>query len=131
MLLSNRQKTINLTSITPGGYALPETAQGRAIWRSIFKAGPTHEEVVFRPVSPAFKLLDASKKRALPAPTRWKKADLSGAGFSPYEGTMAPGTYWMPLKADGKTLIAQMQEEFAQMVKKLPSNRIPKSTAKS
>ena len=113
-------KDENLSNVTPGGYALPEVAGPRDLAR-IFKAGPTHEKAVFPPGFTGIQIVSRLKKEGFAGADEMEKLVYPAQGFSSYEGTLAPGTYWMPLKADGKTLIAQMQEEFAQMVKKLPT----------
>lgn len=112
-------KDVDLTNVTPGGYALPETAGPRDL-AAIFKAGPTHEKAVFPPGFTGVQIVDRLKREGFEGAEEMEQLLYPVNGFSPYEGTLAPGTYWMPLKANGKTLIAQMQEEFAQMVKKLP-----------
>ena len=112
-------KADDLTKITPGGYALPEKAGPRDL-AAIFKAGPTHEEVVFPPGFTGVQISNRLKQEGFASAESMEALIYPAQGFSPYEGTMAPGTYWMPIKADGKTLLAQMQEGFAQMVKKLP-----------
>ena len=112
-------KDVGLTNVTPGGYALPATAGPRDL-AAIFKSGPTHEKAVFPPGFTGVQIVDRLRKEGFAGAEEMEKLIYPAQGFSPYEGTLAPGTYWMPLKADGKTLIAQMQEEFAQMVKKLP-----------
>jgi len=121
-------KDVNLGSVTPGGYALPEMAGPRDLVR-IFKAGPTHEKAVFPPGFTGLQIVNRLKKEGFSGADEMEKLIYPATGFSPYEGTLAPDTYWFPLKANGKTLIAQMQEEFAQMVKKLPSP-LPKVNGK-
>lgn len=112
-------KAVNLTSVTPGGYLLPEEAGPRDLAK-IFKAGPTHEEVVIPPGFTGVQIVNRLDKEGFASAGEMEKLIYPAQGFSPYEGTLAPATYWLPLKADGKTLLAQMREEFAQMVKKLP-----------
>ena len=112
-------KEIGLTNVTPGGYALPERAGPRDLAR-LFKAGPTHEKAVFPPGFTGLQIAARLQKEGFGGADGMEKLIYPAQGFSPYEGTLAPGTYWMPIRADGKTLIAQMQEEFAPMMKKLP-----------
>ncbi len=112
-------KAVDLSNVIPGGYALPDRAGPRDLAR-IFKAGPTHEEVVIPPGYTGVQIVNRLQKAGFAGAGDMENLIYPAKGFSPYEGTMAPGTYWMPLKADGKTLIAQTQEEFAQMLKKLP-----------
>ena len=112
-------KDDDLTKITPGGYALPEKAGPRDL-AQIFKAGPTHEEVIIPPGFTGVQIANRLQKEGFAGASGLEQLIYPAQGFSPYEGMMAPGTYWMPLKADGKTLITQMQAEFAQMMKKLP-----------
>ena len=112
-------KEVELINITPGGYALPEKAGPRDL-AQIFKAGPTHEKAVFPPGFTGLQIAARLKSEGFGGANEMEKLIYPSQGFSPYEGTLGPGTYWMPIKADGKTLIAQMQEEFAGLVKKLP-----------
>ena len=112
-------KEVGLTNVVPGGYALPDRAGPRDLAR-IFKAGPTHEKAVFPPGFTGLQIVARLKKEGFSGADAMEKLIYPAQGFSPYEGTLAPGTYWMPIRADGKTLIAQMQEEFAQLMKKLP-----------
>ena len=113
-------KEVGLTQVAPGGYALPQRAGPRDL-AQIFKAGPTHEKAVFPPGFTGLQIAARLKSEGFGGATEMEKLIYPAQGFSPYEGTLAPGTYWMPLRADGKTLIAQMQEEFAQLMKKLPA----------
>ncbi len=112
-------KAANLTAVTPGGYALPDRAGPREL-AQIFKAGPTHQEVITPPGFTGVQVVNRLQKEGFAGAGEMEKMIYPAQGFSPYEGTLAPGTYWMPLRANGKTLIAQMQGEFAQIVKKLP-----------
>ncbi len=112
-------KEVELTNVTPGGYALPDKAGPRDL-AQIFKAGPTHEKAVFPPGFTGLQIVARLKSEGFGGADEMEKLIYPAQGFSPYEGTLGPGTYWMPLKADGKTLIAQMQEEFAGLIKKLP-----------
>ena len=121
-------KAVNLSNVTPGGYALPDKAGPRDLAK-IFKAGPTHEEIVIPPGYTGVQIADRLEKEGFAGAVATEKLIYPAKGFSPYEGTMAPGTYWMPLKASGKTLIAQMQEKFAETVKKLPTP-LPKVNGK-
>ena len=113
-------KEVELTNVTPGGYALPEKAGPRDLAR-LFKAGPTHEKAVFPPGFTGLQVVARLKAEGFAGADEMEKLIYPATGFSSYEGTLAPDTYWMPIKANGKTLIAQMQAEFAQMVKKLPT----------
>ena len=112
-------KEVNLTNVTPGGYALPDRAGPREL-AQIFKAGPTDEKAVFPPGFTGLQIAARLKSEGFAGADEMEKLIYPDQGFSPYEGQLAPGTYWMPLKADGKTLIAQMQQGFAEMMKKLP-----------
>ena len=112
-------KEVDLTNVLPGGYALPAVAGPRDLAR-IFKAGPTHEKAVFPPGFTGVQIVDRLRKEGFSGADQMEDLIYPKTGFSPYEGTLAPATYWMPIRADGKTLIAQMQEEFAGLVKKLP-----------
>lgn len=113
-------KKVELSNVVPGGYALPDKAGPREL-AQIFKAGPTHEEVIIPPGFTGVQIVNRLQNEGFAGADEMEKLIYPAKGFSPYEGTMAPGSYWMPLKADGKTLLAQMQEGFAQMVKKLPA----------
>ena len=113
-------KDADLSSVTPGGYALPETAGPRDLAK-IFKAGPTHEEVIIPPGYTGVQIANRLKQKGFAGADSMESLIYPAQGFSRYEGTMGPGTYWMPLKAGGKKLLEQMQEEFAQTVKKLPT----------
>ena len=112
-------KDVGLTNVTPGGYALPEKAGPRDL-AGIFKAGPTHEKVVIPPGFTGVQIVARLKNEGFQGADDMEKLIYPDQGFSSYEGTLGPDTYWMPVGADGKTLIAQMQEEFASMMKKLP-----------
>ena len=117
---SQAAKEIGLTRVAPGGYALPGRAGPRDL-AQIFKAGPTHEKAVFPPGFTGIQIAARLKSEGFGGAGEMEKLIYPAQGFSPYEGTLAPGTYWMPLRAGGKTLIAQMQEEFAQLMQKLPA----------
>lgn len=112
-------KEVNLSTVMPGGYALPDRAGPRDLAK-VFKAGPTHEKAIFPPGFTGLQIVARLKSEGFAGAEGMEKLIYPAQGFSPYEGTLGAGTYWMPVKADGKALIAQMQSEFAQMMKKLP-----------
>lgn len=112
-------KEVNLTTVMPGGYSLPDRAGPRDLAK-IFKAGPTHEKAVFPPGFTGLQIAARLKSEGFAGANEMEKLIYPAQGFSPYEGTLGAGTYWMPVKANGKALIAQMQREFAQVMKKLP-----------
>ena len=113
-------KDADLERVQPGGYELPQSAGPRDLV-ALFKKGPTHEKAVFPPGFTGIQITERLKKEGFPGADELEDLIYPAQGFSPYEGTLAPGTYWMPLNASGKKLIEQMQGEFADMVKKLPS----------
>ena len=112
-------KAVNLNSIQPGGYLLPPIAGPRELAR-VFKAGPTHEKATFPEGFTGIQIAARLKKEGFGGADGVEKLVYPATGFSPYEGTLFPDTYFLPIKADGKTLIAAMRDKFAEVVKTLP-----------
>ena len=82
-------KAVNLSSVIPGGYALPTEAGPRDLAK-IFKAGPTHEEVIIPPGFTGVQIVNRLQQEGFAAAGDMEKLIYPAKGFSPYEGTMAP-----------------------------------------
>lgn len=108
-----------LENVTPGGYLLPATAGPRDL-AQVFKAGPTHEKATFPEGFIGAQIAARLKSEGFRGADEMEKLIYPASGFSPYEGTLFPDTYWLPLRATGKELIAKMQEKYAEEIKKLP-----------
>ena len=122
-------KEIGLDSIAQGGYLLPEIAGPREL-AGVFKAGPTHQKAVFPEGFTGLQIAARLQKEGFAGASALDALIYPPSGFSPYEGTLFPDTYWLPLGASGKVLIAAMQDKFAQVVKKLP-RPLPKVKGKT
>ena len=112
-------KEVKLEAVTPGGYLLPASAGPRELARA-FKAGPTHEKTTFPEGFTGLQIVARLQKEGFAGADGMEKLIYPETGFSPYEGTLFPDTYWLPLRADSKTLIAAMQDKFAEVVQELP-----------
>lgn len=112
-------KAVKLGAITPGGYLLPVIAGPRDLAR-VFKAGPTHQKATFPEGFTGLQIAARLKKQGFAGADQMASLIYPATGYSPYEGTLFPDTYYLPIRADGKTLIAQMQDKFAEVVKTLP-----------
>ena len=114
-------KEAKLNGALPGGYLLPKEAGPRDLAR-VFKAGPTHEKAVFPPGFTGMQIVARLKRAGFGGADQMDKLIYPASGFSPYEGTLGPDTYWMPLRADGKTLIGLMRDDFHKTIETLPKD---------
>ena len=112
-------KEVNLGKVEPGGYLLPKIAGPRDLARA-FRAGPTHEKATFPEGFTGLQIAARLKKEGFGAADQVENLVYPATGDSPYEGTLFPDTYFLPIRANGKTLIAQMQDKFGEVVKTLP-----------
>ena len=121
-------REIGLKTIAPGGYALPKTAGPRDLVK-VFKAGPTHGELTFPEGFTGMQIAARLNRNGFIGAKDFNRLVYPARKFSPFEGTLFPATYELPLRANGKLLVDQMQEGFAKQVKALPKP-LPKVNGK-
>ena len=125
---SEAAREVNLRRIAPGGYVLPKFAGPRDLVR-IFKAGPTHQQVTFPEGFTGWQVAARLKKNGFAGADQLNNLVYPPGKPSPYEGTLFPETYLLPVRADGKTLLANLQKPFSETIEKLSPN-LPKVNGK-
>ena len=112
-------REVGLKEVTPGGYMLPKTAGPRDLAK-VFKAGPTHGQLTFPEGFTGMQIAARLNRNGFVGAKDFNRLVYPARKFSPFEGTLFPSTYELPLRANGKLLVDQMQEGFAKQVKALP-----------
>ena len=110
---------VGLKFAEPGGYKLPATANPRDL-AALFKAGPTHQQVVFPEGFTGIQIAARLKKIGFAGAPELETLLYPAQGYSAYEGTLFPSTYELPLKASGQKLMVRLQEEYRAEIAKLP-----------
>lgn len=125
---SEAAEAMNLQKIVPGGYLLPKSAGPRDLVK-IFRAGPTHQQVTFPEGFTGWQIAARLEKNGFAGARELEKVVYPVGKPSPFEGTLFPETYLLPIRANGKTLVANLQKQFAQNLEKLPKP-LPKVNGK-
>ncbi|BCM93260.1 endolytic murein transglycosylase [Abditibacteriota bacterium] len=110
---------IGLQNVQKGIYALPRSASPRDLAK-IFKAGPTLGRVTFPEGFTGFQMAARLKKNGFVNADAFRTLVYPPGKLSPYEGTLFPQTYDLPLNGNAKSLTARLQRQFEKTLKGLP-----------
>jgi UPF0755 protein len=108
---------IDLQTALSGAYQLPKTANPRDL-AQIFKAGPTHQQVTFPEGFTGIQMAKRLTKNGFNG-AEFERIVYPANSLSPYEGTLFPETYWLPVKGDGATLTKLLNAEFKNKIQEL------------
>ena len=110
---------VGLKAVAAGAYYLPAKASPEDLAR-VFKVGPTHIKITFPEGFTGWQIAARLQKEGFPG-AKELPAMLYPAGKTPpFEGTLGPDTYLLPIDASPKSLIARLQNGFKTTLHTLP-----------
>jgi UPF0755 protein len=110
---------VGLKTVASGAYYLPAKASPEELAK-IFKVGPTHIKVTFPEGFTGWQIAARLQKEGFPGAKELEPMLYPTGKTPPYEGTLGPDTYLLPIDASPKSLIAHLQEGFTTTLKTLP-----------
>jgi len=110
---------VGLHDVPSGAYYLPAIASPEQLAR-VFKAGPSHVRVTFPEGFTGWQIAARLKKEGFPGANGLEALMYPPGKIPPYEGTLGADTYFLPIGANSKTLIAQLQHNFKGTLQALP-----------
>ena len=110
---------VGLKSVASGAYYLPAKASPEDLAR-VFKVGPTHIKVTFPEGFTGWQIAARLQKEGFPGARDLQPILYPSGKTPPYEGTLGPDTYLLPIDASPKALVAHLQDGFKTTLKSLP-----------
>lgn len=110
---------VGLKSVAAGAYYLPAKASPEQLAR-VFKVGPTHIKITFPEGFTGWQIAARLQKEGFPGAKELPAMLYPVGKTPPYEGTLGPNTYLLPIDASSKSLVARLQDGFKTTLKALP-----------
>lgn len=111
---------VDLKTIRPGGYLLPEKA-GPLELAKVFAQGPSHAQLTFPEGFTTRQVSARLQKNGFAAAEQLRTlAYPAGKEVSPLEGVLFPDTYWLPLKATAPQIAERMKARYTEVTRQLP-----------
>ncbi len=110
---------VGLKSVASGAYYLPAKASPEDLAK-VFKVGPTHVKVTFPEGFTGWQIAARLEKEGFPGAKELTPLLYPAGKTPPYEGTLGPDTYLLPIDASSKSLVARLQDGFKTTLKILP-----------